>query len=271
MGATNDPHLGVYVKGSGTGTFADPFIPEVTGIADGIAGSVSIADGNDATLGAKADAPSTAVEDATARTGISLWKGIKNYLRTLVTSLLPASLGQKAMAASLAVTVASDQSAVPTQLPTAAALADGAAATPTTPTVGAVALLMNGATLDRQRNNHELTAFASAERDASANSADLVNHNARFARITIDITAIAGSPSLVFTVKAKDTLSGKYTTILASAALVGTGTTVLKIGPGLTAAGNLVVNDVLPRIFRIEAVAGTADAVSYSVSVNLVN
>src|SRR4051812_19377337 len=188
MGAAHDPRLDLYVKGSGLGTADDPFIPEMTGIASGIAGAVSIADGNNVAQGTRTDTPSVAVEDATARTGISLWKGIKNYLRTLVTSLLPASLGQKTMAASLAVVVASDQSAVPTQLPTAAALADGAA-NPTTPTVGAAGLHWNGATFDRQRNNHEQTALASAARTGSANSGDLSNPNARGVKVVIDVTA----------------------------------------------------------------------------------
>ncbi len=80
--------------------------------AAGATQTVHTLDNVDARLGATTDLPSTAVEDATAATGISLWKGMKNYLRTLVTSLLPASLGQKTKAASLAVTLASDQDAI---------------------------------------------------------------------------------------------------------------------------------------------------------------
>jgi len=37
----------------------------------------------DAVMGTTADGPSTDAEDTTVRTGISLWKGIKNYLKTL--------------------------------------------------------------------------------------------------------------------------------------------------------------------------------------------
>lgn len=78
---------------------------------------------------------------------------------------LPATLGQKAMAASMAVAIASDQSALTisgsvttsgtvtadTELNAAAALADAASATVSTATVGAVPLLMNATTLDRAR------------------------------------------------------------------------------------------------------------------------
>lgn len=63
------------------------------------------------------------------------------------------ALGQQVMASSIPVVLASNQSSlgVDTELPTAAALADAAAAAPTTPTVGAVGLVMNATTLDRQR------------------------------------------------------------------------------------------------------------------------
>lgn len=123
----------------------------------------------------------------------------------------------------------------------------------------------NGSGWDRQRNNIDVTVLASAARTIATNSADLISYNARFLRVAIDISAIAGSPSLVFTVKAKDALSGVYSTILASAALTGTGHTVLLIGPGLLAVANLVANAPLPRTFRVEVTVGTADSVTYSV------
>lgn len=55
-------------------------------------------DGSDDTLGATTDAAASSVdaESATARTGISLWKGIKNVLLLIKTALnggLPAALG----------------------------------------------------------------------------------------------------------------------------------------------------------------------------------
>lgn len=60
-----------------------------TGGSGGGGGAATIADGADVAEGAKANAPasSTDAEDTTARTGISLWKGIKNILLLLKTSL----------------------------------------------------------------------------------------------------------------------------------------------------------------------------------------
>ncbi len=74
---------------------------------------VSIADGSDIAEGATTDAAasSAVAEDATARTGIGLWKGIKNILILLDAKW--AALGQAAMAASMPVVIASDQSDVP--------------------------------------------------------------------------------------------------------------------------------------------------------------
>lgn len=118
--------------------------------------------------------------------------------------------------------------------------------------------------------NREITVLASAARTASVNSADLSNPSARGAVIVIDATASAATPSVVFTVKGKSSLGSDYYTILTSVAITGTGTTVLRVYPGLTAAANATVNDVLPLVWRVEAVAGDADSLTYSVSCNYI-
>ena len=121
-----------------------------------------------------------------------------------------------------------------------------------------------------QPQNREVTVLASAARTESVNSADQENPYARGAVITIDVTAATASPSVVFTVKGKSALGSDYYTILASAAITGTGQTVLRIYPGLTAAPNVTVSDVLPRVWRVEAVHADADEITYSVSANLI-
>ena len=154
-------------------------------------------------------------------------------------------------------------------LPTAAALAD-ATANPTTPIVGAAALVFNGTTWDRERGNIDGTALVSAARTASVDSADLTNFNARGLQLVIDATVIAATPSIVVTIQGKDALSGKYYTILAAAAITGVSTVVLRVYPGLTAAANLVASDVLPRTWRVSVVAGDADSITYSVGYSLI-
>jgi hypothetical protein len=115
----------------------------------------------------------------------------------------------------------------------------------------------------------DITLFASAARTATANGSDINNLRFRGAHIVIDVTAASATPSVVFTVQGKDAVSGKYYTILASAAITGTGTTTLRVFPGATAAANTVANDFLPRTWRIIATHADTDSITYSVGASL--
>jgi hypothetical protein len=128
----------------------------------------------------------------------------------------------------------------------------------------------NGAFYDRARNNHETTVLASAARTAAINSADQTNFNARTLYLTWDITA-AGTGTLTLTIKYKDSLSGKYVTLLASAAQTGVGTVTLKVGPDLTAAANTVAKEALPRVWRAEVTGADGSSWTYSCSANYTN
>ena len=120
-------------------------------------------------------------------------------------------------------------------------------------------------------NNTEVTLLNSAARTASTNSADQTNRVYRGVIVVVNVTVVPGSaPSIVFTVEGLDSLTGVYYTLLASAAVTGTGTTVLRVFPGATNSSNLVANDVLPKIWRVKAVAGNANSATYSVSACLI-
>jgi hypothetical protein len=112
--------------------------------------------------------------------------------------------------------------------------------------------------------NNEGIALASAARTASIDSADINNLHGKNLIFIIDVTAAAGSPSLVFTLQGKDPASGKYYTILDSAAITVTGTTILIVSPNLAAVTNLIAQDLCPKVFRVSVAAGTADSVTYS-------
>lgn len=113
------------------------------------------------------------------------------------------------------------------------------------------------------------TALRLTAAAAGSNSGDLDNLAGSAVAFVIDITAITGTtPTATFTVEGKDPISGKYYTILASAALAATGTTVLRVFPGATAAANLSANDFVPKVFRVScAIAGTTPAVTATVGV----
>lgn len=125
-----------------------------------VAATTTIADGADIALGTTTDATasSTVAEDATARTGIALWKGIKNIL-ILINGKF-AALGEAAMAASMPVVIANDQTDVPVTLdgetvaetPVVAAAGDVHE-----PAVNTAAIVTYGATADV---NHVITGVA---------------------------------------------------------------------------------------------------------------
>src|ERR1043165_4748093 len=108
--------------------------------------------------------------------------------------------------------------------------------------------------------------FPSAARTATVSSGWFTNPDGfRGLHVTIDCTAIVSSPSVTFTIQGLDRTSGKVYTILAGAASTGTGTTVLRVYPGLTASANVTANDVLPRDWRVTATHGNGNSITYSV------
>lgn len=166
---------------------------------------------------------------------------------------------------------AQNSSATPTDLNTLVPTADGVGVSSNNALVAVTyGHLFNNTSLDRQRNNYEETVLASAARTALVDSADLVNYNARGVVVVIDATALSATPSVTFTIQGKSSLGSDYYTILASAAIVGTGQTILRVYPGITAAANLSVSDVLPRIWRVSVAVGDADSLTYSVSANYI-
>lgn len=116
-----------------------------------------------------------------------------------------------------------------------------------------------------------ITVFPSAARTATATGDDIEVRAGRGLHLTINATAASATPSVVFTIQGKDVTSGSYYTILASAAITGTGTTVLRVFPGATAAANTVANDSLPGIIRVIATAADADSLTYSVGLSFTN
>lgn len=111
---------------------------------------------------------------------------------------------------------------------------------------------------DAETGNHDsviAVADLAAAVAATYNGSDQDNPNGRGLHVVVDVTAVGGTtPQVIVTIEGKDPRSGKYYTLLASAALTAAATTVLKVFPGATAAANSVANDILPRAWRVKAV-----------------
>ena len=117
--------------------------------------------------------------------------------------------------------------------------------------------------------NADVVVFPLLARTVTVSSADISNDFGKMCHVYIKVTARAGTASTTFTIQGKDAVSGDYYTILVSAALTTATTVILRVGPGLTAAANLIVNDLLPRTWRVTATHGTADAHTYSVGASV--
>jgi hypothetical protein len=160
-----------------------------------------------------------------------------------------------------------DRLFVDTELPTAAALADGTA-TPTTSQIGVIPLLSNGTTFDMQRGNQaETTIFSSAARTATPSPVNMTNHNARGLMLVLNVTAVTATPQLKVAVRWN--LTGSEPNLWrATTNVATTGTYLYQIYPGATSGGGSQLTEAasiaLPRDLKIVVEHGDSDSATYS-------
>lgn len=116
------------------------------------------------------------------------------------------------------------------------------------------------------------TLLTSAARTALVTGADITCQYARQIEVILDLTVNAGSAAaLTITIQGKDPTSGKYYTLLASAAISSVGTTVYKVGIGLPATANVSANCGVPLTFRVNVAVGDASPATYSLGLNMIS
>lgn len=115
-----------------------------------------------------------------------------------------------------------------------------------------------------------VTVYSSAARTATPTAVEVATNRAHALRVILDATAITATPSVVVTIDAFDSLSGKYVNLLTSAAITATGTTTLTIGPGVTVAANVSASTFLGDRVRVTVTHGDADSITYTVSAHLI-
>ena len=120
--------------------------------------------------------------------------------------------------------------------------------------------------LDRGQDNRRIDIFSSAARTADATSARVENFGHVGVVLIINVSAAADTPSVTFTIRGHDALSVMPWTILTSAAITGTGQTILRVHHGLTAATNTIAEDVMPREWEVFANHADTDSITYSVA-----
>lgn len=109
--------------------------------------------------------------------------------------------------------------------------------------------------------------LASAARTTATNSVDIYRTTETGIHVIFTITAQPGSGSITPEIDAKDSL-GNYYPILIGTALTTTGTTILKVGPGIGAVSNGASADMLPDIYRVHVSVANSASYTYSVTIN---
>lgn len=118
-----------------------------------------------------------------------------------------------------------------------------------------------------------VTAFASAARTTTANSADItVGSQHRGFLAHLDITAASGTPTLDVKFQYKDTVSGKYTDMPGTtfAQQTGAATLTLLAYPGIGETANREVSVAVGMLVRaVATIGGTTPSFTFSLSVEL--
>lgn len=117
-------------------------------------------------------------------------------------------------------------------------------------------------------NQDNIVLVASAAYTTTQTSADQTNVNGRGIIVVVDMTTV-GTGSVTLEIDGKDPVSGKYYAILTGAAVTVNSTNIYRVYPGLTAAANATVSDLLPRTWRTKITANNANSAIYSVGAML--
>jgi hypothetical protein len=121
---------------------------------------------------------------------------------------------------------------------------------------------------DEILGNTSGSLVSAASLTTTQTTADQVNTSARGVQVTLDW--LSGSGSNLIRIQGKDPTSGKYFTLLEGGSISSASTTTYTLYPGLTAVANSVVSGVLPRTWRVVALANNASPASYTVGYNLI-
>lgn len=127
----------------------------------------------------------------------------------------------------------------------------------------------NGTTFDAWRRNLSGSLLASAARTTTQNVADQTNYNWRGIHVILDVTD-AGTGSITLKIEGKDSVSGKYYTLLEGVAVTSNSTNVYKVFPGAPATANVSANDLLPETWRVTVTANNANSITYSVGYSII-
>jgi hypothetical protein len=104
---------------------------------------------------------------------------------------------------------------------------------------------------------------------ATVNSNDQFNPNSKGLHLIVNVTSFT-SGSYTPHIQGEDPANpGVYYDILVGAAITATGTTVLKVYPGIGTLANGATSDLLPLTWRVQLIGASTPSMTLSVSANL--
>lgn len=112
--------------------------------------------------------------------------------------------------------------------------------------------------------NQDQTILASGARTTTQTGSDISVVGCNAAIVTLDVTT-AGTGSITVLIEGKDTISGKYRTLLTGAAVTTVTTNVYKVGPTVAASANAIAQDYMPSTIRVTVTHNNANTITYSV------
>lgn len=117
--------------------------------------------------------------------------------------------------------------------------------------------------------NTSLEVLPIAARTAETASSVFRNRHHRGVRVHFNCTLDPGTAAVVATVQGKDTITGEYYTLLASASIAATGDTYLLVYPGAAVTSNVSVNQPLPPYWRVLVTVNDTESLTYGITAEL--
>lgn len=127
------------------------------------------------------------------------------------------------------------------------------------PTVGVYAQVTNA--------TYTLLASA-AQTSASVVTADQSNKYYRGLHVIINVSAYAAG-NYTPRIQGKSPLTGAYYDILVGTAISATGTTILKVYPGIATLANGAASDLLPATWRVTMTGAAGQSMTFSIEASV--
>lgn len=130
-------------------------------------------------------------------------------------------------------------------------------------------LLLLSSMASAQVSNTVYTPLPSATQTAATvNSGQQSNSNYRGGHFIVNVTT-ATSGNYTPHIQGQDPSSGAWYDVLVGAAISTTGTTVLKVYPGIGVSANGSASDILPAVWRVQLIGASTPNMALSVGAYL--